>query len=314
MVEMSRYEHDRLEKSYTDDMTLSSIVEEHAMTAYATLETDVRIPTSDQGMLDATLYRPAEPAIAAVLDVHGGAWTSGDRTMNAVIARHLATNGIAVLALEFRMPPAAAYPATLTDLAAGIRWLKSHAADLGTDASRVGILGTSSGGHLALLTALRPNDARYTGTTTNGEHDVTVPFAVACWPVSDPHARYRMVRERANQKLVDAHHAFWADEAAMIEGSPVDIVTRGDAQHIPPILIVQGTQDDNLTPDMQQRFANAYAARGGSADLVIYDGEAHGFIARDPTSPASCAALVRITQFITHTAGAQPSKPNLTAP
>ena len=84
--------------------------------------------------------------------------------MNAVIARHLATNGIAVLSLDFRMPPAATYPATVTDIAAGIRWMKTHAGDVGTDAAHVGILGTSSGGHLALLAALRPSDTRYAGT------------------------------------------------------------------------------------------------------------------------------------------------------
>ena len=270
------------------------------MTAHATLESDVTIQTSDLAELTATLYRPAEPAIAAVIDVHGGAWTSGDRTMNAVIARHLAANGIAVLALDFRMPPAAAYPAMVTDIAGGIRWMKTHAGDVGTDASRVGILGTSSGGHLALLAALRPADVRYAGTGAANGPDIAVPFVVVCWPVSDPHARYQMVRERANQKLLDAHHAFWADEAAMREGSPFDIVTRGDAQQLPPLLIVQGTKDDNLTPDMQHRFAAAYRARGGDVDLVIYEDEPHGFIARDPAGAASCAALVRIEQFITN--------------
>ena len=102
------------------------------------------------------------------------------------------------------------------------------------------------------------------------DHDISVPFAVVCWPVSDPLARYQMVRERANQQLVDAHHAFWADEAAMIEGSPFDIVSRGDAQQLPPLLIVQGTKDDNLTPDMQQRFVSAYRGprrQRGSRDL-----------------------------------------------
>jgi acetyl esterase/lipase len=268
------------------------------MTVQTSSETDVSIPTFSGVPLAATLYRPAVPVIAAVVDLHGGAWTSGDRTMNAAIAQHLADNGIAVLALEFRMPPQAAYPAMLTDVAAGIRWLKTHAAEAGTDASRVGILGTSSGGHLALLAALRPGDERYAGAIAAGDPDGSVAFAVTCWPVSDPAARFRMVTERGNAKLVAAHNAFWPDEAAMTEGSPVDIVSRGDAQQLPPVLIIQGTKDENLTADMQDRFAAAYRTKGGSVELHVYDGEPHGFIAPNPAGDASRDALEKITAFI----------------
>jgi acetyl esterase len=271
-------------------------------------ETDVTFKMLAGGPLVATVYRPPGAAIAAVVDVHGGAWTSGDRTMNAAIARHLAASSIAVLSLDFRMPPAAAYPEMMTDVAAGIRWLKSHAADVGTDAARVGLLGTSSGGHLALLAALRPDDVRYSGPTEDGQSGIGVPFVVACWPVSDPLARYQMVRQRANARLIEAHHAFWSDEAAMAEGSPFAIVTRGDAQQMPPVLIVQGTNDDNLTPDMQQRFIAAYQARGGSAELAVFQEQVHGFIGRDPAHPSSLDALERIVAFIRREAGVAESR------
>jgi acetyl esterase/lipase len=269
------------------------------MSAQLASETDVTFRTLEHGELVATLYRPAAAAIAAVVEVHGGAWTSGDRSMNAAIARHLAANGIAVLSVDFRMPPEATYPLTVTDVAAGLRWMRTHSTDVGTVPSRVGLLGTSSGGHLALLAALRPFDERYADTATGGEPDIAVDFAVLGWPVSDPLARYRIMRERANTRLMEAHHAFWAGgEEAMTEGSPYDIVTRGDAQQLPSLLIVQGTNDDNLTPDMQQRFVAAYRDKGGRAELAIFEGEPHGFIARDPASAASRDALVRMTAFI----------------
>jgi acetyl esterase/lipase len=268
------------------------------MPAHPTTETDVPFRAGEHGELLATLYRPAAPAIAAVAEVHGGAWTSGDRTGNAIIARHLASNGIAVLSLDFRMPPVARYPVTVTDVTAGLRWLRTHSTDLGTVPERVGILGTSSGGHLALLAALRPRDPRYAGAARGGEPEIAVDFAVLGWPVSDPLARYRMVRQRGDTRLADAHHAFWADEAEMTEGSPLDIVSRGDAQNLPALLILQGTNDDNLTPDMQQRFIEAYRARGGRVELAIFEGQPHSFISRDPAGTAAHDALVRITSFI----------------
>jgi acetyl esterase/lipase len=298
MVKMSRYSLNNLQKSYADSKSLRTTGEGATMTAVAISETDVTFRKTESGGLCATLYRPTGAAVAAVVDVHGGAWTSGDRTMNVAIARHLAANGIAVLSLDFRMPPEAAYPVTVSDVAAGIRWMKTHASDVGTDAGRVGILGTSSGGHLALLLAIRPTDERYAGPAEAGAPDITIPFAVLCWPVSDPVARYRMVRERGTTKLVDAHHAFWGDEATMTEGSPYAIIARGAAEKLPPLLIVQGTNDDNLTADMQQRLTEAYRAHGGSAELAIFPGEVHGFIGRDPASAASRDALDRIAAFI----------------
>lgn len=268
------------------------------MRAQTASESDVTFGNHAQGPLTGTLYRPAGAALAAVVEVHGGGWTSGDRTSNVAIARHLARNGIAVLSVDFRMPPAARYPETVADVAAGLRWMLTHSADVGTTPDRVGLLGTSSGGHLALLLALRPRDERYAGPAMGGEPDLAVRFAVLGWPVNDPLARYQMVRDRADTRLRDAHHAFWAGEAEMAEGSPYDIVRRGDAQQLPSLLILQGTNDDNLTPDMQQRFVAAYEERGGRVELEIYEGQPHSFISRDPEAPAARAALERMTAFI----------------
>ncbi|MGA2394839.1 MAG: alpha/beta hydrolase [Candidatus Lustribacter sp.] len=268
------------------------------MPVNASSESDVIFRTYDRGALTATLYRPATAAVAAVVDVHGGAWTSGDRTNNVATARYLAANGIAVLSLDFRMPPDAAYPETVTDVAAGLRWMRTHAPDVGTTPERVGLLGTSSGGHLALLVALRPHDERYVGPALGGEPDLAVRYAVLGWPVSDPVARYHMVRDRTDTRLRDAHHAFWAGEEQMAEGSPYEIVRRGEAQQLPALLILQGLSDDNLTSDMQQRFVAAYRERGGSVELETFEGQPHSFISRDPASAAAGAALARITEFI----------------
>jgi acetyl esterase/lipase len=268
------------------------------MATSALSETDIVFASRSDGPLRATLYRPAGPVAAAVVDVHGGAWTFGDRHANAHASRAFAAAGIAVLAIDFRMPPAARYPETVADVTAGIRWLKAHADEAGTVPERVGLFGTSSGGHLSLLAALRPFDPRYAGTPEPGEPDGTVPFVALAWPVSDPAGRFRMASARPDERLIAAHRAFWPDEAAMAEGSPYEIVARGDAQRLPDLFIVQGTEDENLTPEMQPLLCEAYRARGGRAELTTYPGEPHAFVGRDPASAASVDAIARLTAFI----------------
>src|ERR1700727_4315 len=98
---MSRRAWFVLQKTYmaAESKTARGSGEGALMSAQIASEPDVTFKTHEHGALAATLYRPAAAAIAAVVEVHGGAWTSGDRSSNAATARHLAANGIAVLSV-----------------------------------------------------------------------------------------------------------------------------------------------------------------------------------------------------------------------
>jgi acetyl esterase len=258
-----------------------------------------RVYASPDGTaLLARIYRPAgDGPFPAVLEVHGGAWVNGDRLNNVAIAEALAAAGILVVSVDFRMPPQVRYPVPVADVNTAIRWLKAHAEELGSRADLVGALGTSSGGHLLLLNVLRPDDPRY----GEADGDASVAFTVVCWPVADPLTRYQVMQARGNARLVAAHDQFWPDESAMGEGSPQHILERGETVRTPPLLIMQGTADDNLTPDMASRFADAYAGAGGKVALEMFPGMPHAFIAADPTSPDAVRALGLIVAFIRQT-------------
>jgi acetyl esterase len=247
------------------------------------------------------LYRPrGVSGFPAIVEVHGGAWTGGDRMNNVAIHHAVAAAGTAVLALEFRLAPVAPYPGPVADVNLGICWLKANIASLGGDPNKVGGLGTSSGGHLLLLNALRPQDPRYAAPRLPNPADVDAALAyiVVCWPISDPVARYRMARETGNERLVKNHHSFFGDESTMAEASPQRIVEDGMALELPPALLIQGTADANVTADMADKFAAAYAKAGGAIALKKFEGEPHTFISANPSSPASIEALRLITDFI----------------
>jgi acetyl esterase/lipase len=258
----------------------------------------------DQPLL-ARLYQPIGPGpFPAVLEVHGGAWTGGDRFNNVSIAEALAADGIVVLSIDFRMPPVARYPDTIADVNLGIRWLKANAAKFGSRADLVGGLGTSSGGHMVVLSALRPNDPRYAKLLLPGSNvDASLRFAIGCWPVADPLQRYRVKKAAGQERFVISHEKFWPSEADMEEASPTLILGRGEPVAKPPMLILQGTADDNLTPDMADNFAAAYSKAGGTVTKEIFPGQPHAFIPGAPTAPDSLRALEMIKAFIHKHAG-----------
>jgi acetyl esterase/lipase len=259
---------------------------------------DIPYLQTDSGPVLARLYRPQSPNGAAVVSVHGGRWVSQDRLTNAVIDEALAAAGVAVMALDFRMPPLVRYPVPVSEINFAIRWLKQHANELGASADRVGAVGTSSGGHQIMLNALRPRDARYAALAGDGGHGAELAFAVACWPVLDPLARYRMAKERKMELHVKSHDAYWPDEAAMAEGNPQLILERGEAVKLPPVLLIQGMADTTVLPEMTARFAATYRARGGEATLETYAAQPHTFITNSPDIPESCAAIKMIEQFV----------------
>src|SRR5258708_27409357 len=258
--------------------------------AYDVASEDIEYQRIDGEPLLARIYRPrGSGPFPAVVGVHGGAWTSGDRTNNAAIDQALAAAGTVVMALDFRIAPRWPYPAAVADVNFGIRWLKAHAAQLDTRPDWVGAVGSSSGGQQMLLNALRPRDPRYAAASAPGLAgvDAEIAYALACWPISDPLARYHMARARGNERLVQAHNDFFGTEEAMREGNPQLILERGEMVSLPLLLLLQGTKDDNVTPDMAQRFAAAYRAAGGEGVLETFEGEPHTFLTNEPGSHAS---------------------------
>jgi acetyl esterase/lipase len=141
----------------------------------------------------------------------------------------------------------------------------------------------------------------------SGADDATVRCVVMCWPVIDPLARYRYAKAlRAKgqpypevvDRVLPCHDEYWKTEDAMAEGNPVLALERGEAVELPPVLYVQGTRDvAHPRPDLE-RFVAQYRKAGGHVELELLDGEAEGFINKQPESPASQSALRSIVAFV----------------
>jgi acetyl esterase len=259
----------------------------------------------------ARLYRPqgAGP-FPIMVELHGGAWCRSDRLGDKVIHEALARSGVIVAALDWRQPPAAPYPASFQDIHYAIRWLKARATELGSRADMVGSMGNSSGGHQAMLLAMRPFDPRYAALPEPAGAppvDATVRCVVMTSPVIDPLGRYHYAKAlkakgQPYPPLVDevlpCHDAYWQSEEAMAEGGPALALERGEKVQLPPVLYLQGTEDLAHPRPHLDRFVAAYRQAGGVLDLELFEGEGQGFIMRKAGSPASNRALELIAEFV----------------
>jgi len=259
----------------------------------------------------ARLYTPkGNGPFPVMIDLHGGAWCNGDRTNDAVLSEALARSGVLVVAIDFRMPPDAAYPGSLADINYAVRWVRANAAGLKARPDRIGYVGISSGGHQGMLAAMRPNDPRYAAIETPDvpKGDARVQCVVLCWPVIDPLGRYRYGKEAiakgggypANlDNVVPLHDVYWGSEAQMEEGSPPAMLARGETVEMPPVLYVQGDADRMHPRPHLDRFVELYRQGGGSVELHLYPGEVEGFVTRQAKSEANKrAAIETIVAFV----------------
>ncbi len=234
----------------------------------------------------------------ALLYVHGGQWSRGDRVGNAWVYEPLAASGIVVISPDFRQAPSHPYPEPLQDINYATRWVKTHAADFDAYPETLGGLGTSSGGHQVMLSAMRPRDPRYGALPMPEAPDVdsSLKYVVACWSILDPYARYLFAQDTGRADIVASTEGYFGSIDTMAEANPTEIVKRREPVQLPPMIIIQGTTDANVTPEIQQGFASAYQAAGGSCEVEIFEGMPHGTTAW----PAEDAARARdrIKRFI----------------
>jgi acetyl esterase len=246
---------------------------------YAFEVNDIEYRRDADGSLLARIFRPKGGGpYPALLQIHGGAWNSGDRTSNSAVSEGLAASGIVVASIEFRMGGQHPYPSSLVDINYATRWLKAHAAEFNATPESVGGLGVSSGGHLILLSAMRPRDARYTTLPLNEAPaaDAALAYVITCWGVLDPYGRYQMAQERGNSGLIANHDRYFLSAEAMKEANPLMILERGERVDLPPALLIQGTADEGVPKGMVENVASLYRAAGGEAELALFEGMPHG--------------------------------------
>jgi acetyl esterase/lipase len=227
----------------------------------------------------ARLYRPrgAGP-FPALIALHGGAWTRGDRLSHLSLVEPLAASGIVIVSLDFRQAPDHPYPASIQDVNYGVRWLKAHATEFHADTSQIGALGESSGGHQAMLVGMLPGDPRYAADAVREAPglDASLRYVICTWPILDPYARYLFAKDTGRDDLVTRTEGYFRTAGAMKEGSPQALLDRRERVETPPVIIMQGTADVNVTPAMQERFASAYRAAGGVCELHLFPDMGHG--------------------------------------
>jgi acetyl esterase len=229
----------------------------------------------------ARVYQPSGPGpFPVVLSLHGGAWNAKDRSAEDPFNRAIAEAGALVVAVDLTLAPEAPYPACVQDASYALRWLKANAKTWKGDASRIGVFGSSSGGHVAELLAMRPNDARYNAISFTGGSAASPDYVLMRSPISNTFARFETAQANKVDAMIKNNTTFFVPWETIHESNPQEILERKERVTLKPFLIMQGALDSNMLPVFQTKFVQTYRAAGGACDYTVFEGCEHEWVAK----------------------------------
>ena len=214
------------------------------------------------------VFQPDEHAgpVPAVLLVHGGGWRSGDKDSWADEARSLvAGTGWVAVTVDYDLDAGEPYVTQPGNVRDAVDWVRTNAGELGVDPGRIGLLGSSAGGHLSMLVA----------TTTGGVRAV-VSWAgpsdlprLAAAPAGDP--LVKDLAARYNGAALDDAPARWIDSSPVAHVDPAD----------PPMLLVHAAGDAVVPVDQLHSMRDALDDHGVEVETLVFAGRAHASELKD---------------------------------
>lgn len=205
--------------------------------------------------------------------VHGGAWMHGDKAEAAMFARLMTAQGYLVVSVNYRLYPAAQFPAMIEDVKCAIRSLRANAAQYNLDPNRVGVVGVSAGGHLVALLGTTDRSAGWdVGEYLDQSSRVRVVIAMA--GVMD------LARKFPNADI-EAMKRVGFGEYNVVEASPISHVTPDD----PPFLLIHGDRDELVPVEQSQLMYERLVQENVPARLVVVENASHSFTAPGGMKP-----------------------------
>jgi acetyl esterase/lipase len=237
-------------------------------------EKNIEYANPDDQHLQLDLARPKDGSgpFPAVLCIHGGGFRAGTRDGYDKLCVTLAEHGFVAATITYRLAPKYQFPAAVHDCKAAVRWLRLNSSKYHVDPERIGVTGSSAGGHLAQFLGVTAGIREF-----EGDQNVGPSSAVSC--VVNVYGPSDFTKSYG--KSVDAHEVLplWLGgnlETARlrhIQASPLNWVTPNAAS----TLLIHGTEDKYVAYEQALSMHERLKTCGVETRLMTMEGAGHGF-------------------------------------
>ncbi len=278
--------------------------------------------TVEECDIKADLYRPTQASgvTPVIVYIHGGCLMSGSRNIiNKQQAELYLQAGFSVISLDYRLAPESKLPAIIDDLKDFFIWLKESANELHIDPERIGVVGHSAGGYLALMSGFCVTPQPQAIVALYGYGDITGqwytqpdPFYCQQATVSEEESEIHTLPKRIisepyegrlkNHKLYLYYrqNGLWTQEVGGVDPThdksfytPYCPLKNVSNQY-PPTLLLHGNNDTDVPYEQSQMMADTFARHDVSHQLITIQNGRHGFDSDmdDPTVQAAFSDII----------------------
>ncbi|KAF0138938.1 MAG: peptidase S9 prolyl oligopeptidase active site domain-containing protein [Stygiobacter sp.] len=245
--------------------------------------------------LDIYLPQQAENPFPIVVWIHGGGWQAGSK--ESVNGTWLLQKGFGIVSINYRLTDKAIYPGQINDCKGAIRWLRANATKYNFDPDKIGVFGSSAGGHLAALVG-SSGDVQELEGIVGGNLNVSSRVQAVC----DWYGPANFMTICGTVPPTSNHCDAASPEGKLIGGdlrtnpekcksvSPISYVSKDD----PPFLIMHGTADGTVPFTQSVELDSAYRSIIHDVTFIPQPGAGHG-----GGSFGADSTKKRITDFFT---------------
>ncbi|MBI3911002.1 MAG: alpha/beta hydrolase [Armatimonadetes bacterium] len=224
----------------------------------------------------------------ALLLIHGGGWSGGNKGAYAGVAPLFTREGYTVISVGYRLAPRYHYPAQVDDVQRAVRWVRAHANELSIDPERIGALGHSAGGHLVQMLGVR--DTRENSDPKLAHYSSRVKCVVNVFGPTDLTSTvFPNVTNGILHNFLGKTRA--QDPQVYRDASPITFVGKSSA----PTLFCHGTEDPLVPLSQSVLCMEALRRAGVEAKIVVVEGAGHGWA---PDSPGGVQVHQATLEFL----------------
>jgi acetyl esterase/lipase len=208
----------------------------------------------------------------AVVCLHWGGWVDGSRKQMHDTIQVLARRGYVAVVPDYRLAPRYPFPAAVEDCKTCVRWLRENAERLHVDGDHIGVVGIAAGGHLACLVGVTEPTDGLEGKAFASQSS-KVQAVVSFFGPTDLTAGVWSEKARKYSLEPFLGGTFKQMPEKYQKASPIHY----SCKNAPPFLFLHGSADAIVPPSQSEELATHIRQAGGSAEVVLYSGETHGF-------------------------------------
>lgn len=232
-----------------------------------------------EGKLDVYYPNDSTKSKPLLINIHGGGWNHGSKEQQTGFGSFF-KNGYTVANIEYRLVHQGKAPSAIEDVRCALLYLIQNAKQFQIDTNKIVFMGSSAGGHLALMAGLQPSESIFDTNCIN-EKEYTIVAIIDKYGITDLSTNQVLKSKSVQNWLGDNK----TDNTFVRSVSPINYVTKDS----PATFIVHGNADSVVPYSQSEQLFEKLNKMNVKTEFITIENGGHGKFSKEDNKKVSDA-------------------------